>query len=134
MFVVIIFCLQDHNKTMTSSTRHHYFSPTRSQHYDVEHQSYLSSFSFYRHHLLFLSFSFATKKRTVSSLSSFATMHKIRKEEEKGAYLQAPTFATILTILLFSHSCYHHIEAPRVGAFLKLLALEGPLDFTFLKL
>jgi len=57
---------------------------------------------------------------TMSSLSSFATKHKIRKEEGRGTYLQAPTFATAFTILLFSHSCYHHIEAPLVGALLKL--------------
>jgi hypothetical protein len=59
-------------------------------------------------------------------------MHKIRKEE-RGVYLQAPTFATTSIILLFSHSYYHHIEAPPIGVLLKLLALEGLLNFTFLK-
>jgi hypothetical protein len=51
-------------------------------------------------------------------------MQKTRKEEEKETYLQAPTFATTLKILLLSHSCCHHIETLLVGAILKLQALD----------
>jgi hypothetical protein len=61
-------------------------------------------------------------------------MQKIRKEEEKGTYLQAPTFATTLKLLLLSCSCCHHVEAPLVGALLKLLTLEAPVNFVLLKL
>jgi hypothetical protein len=69
-------------------------------------------------------------------------LQKIRKEEEKGAYLQAPTFATILKLLLLSHSACHHVDAPL--AFTLLLpprwssscwgTPEAPVDFTLLKL
>ncbi len=58
----------------------------------------------------------------------------IRKEEEKGAYLQAPTFTTTLKLLLLSRSCCHHVEAPLVGALLKLPTLEAHVDFALLKL
>jgi hypothetical protein len=58
---------------------------------------------------------------------------KIRKEE-KGAYLQAPTSATTLKLLLLSCSCCHHVEAPLVGALLKLPTLEAIVDFALLKL
>jgi hypothetical protein len=61
-------------------------------------------------------------------------MEKIRKEEEKGAYLQAHTFATTLKLLLLLHSCYHHVEAPLARALLKLPALEAHVDFALLKL
>jgi hypothetical protein len=66
-------------------------------------------------------------------------MQKIRKEKEKGAYLQAPTSTTTLKLLLLSHSYCHHIEAPLVGALLKLPALEAfvaraLVDFVLLKL
>jgi hypothetical protein len=46
-------------------------------------------------------------------------MQKIRKEEKKGAYLQTPTFATTLKLLL-------------LGALLKLLAFEAPIEFALL--
>jgi hypothetical protein len=39
-----------------------------------------------------------------------------------------------LKLLFLSHSYYHHVEAPLVGALLKLLALEALVDFAFLKL
>jgi len=61
-------------------------------------------------------------------------MQKIRKEEKKGAYLQAPTFATTLKLLLLLCSCCHHVEAPLAWAFMKLLALEAHVDFLFVKL
>jgi hypothetical protein len=61
-------------------------------------------------------------------------MQKIRKEEKKGAYCQVPTSATTLKLLLFSRSCCHNIEAPLVGALLKLRALEALVDITLLKL
>jgi hypothetical protein len=63
----------------------------------------------------------------MTSLSS-SSQEKI-KEEEKGAWVQAPTFATTLKLLLLSWSCCHHIEAPLAGAFLKLRTLEAPMDF-----
>jgi len=61
-------------------------------------------------------------------------MQIIIKEEEKGAYLHTPTFAWTLKLLLLSRSCCHHLEAPLVGALLKLLALEAHVDITFSKL
>jgi hypothetical protein len=61
-------------------------------------------------------------------------MQKIRKEEEKGAYLQAPTSTTTLKLLLLLCSCCHHVEAALVGALLKLPTLEALVDFTLLKL
>jgi hypothetical protein len=60
-------------------------------------------------------------------------MQKRRKEEEKGAYFQAPTFATTVKLLLFSHFYCHHVEAPIVRALLKLPTLETLVDFTFLE-
>jgi len=61
-------------------------------------------------------------------------MQKIRKEEEKGAYLQAPTFVTTLKLLLLSGSCCHHIEVSLVGTLLKLPTLEALVYFVLLKL
>jgi hypothetical protein len=61
-------------------------------------------------------------------------MQKIRKEEKKGTYLQAPTSTTTLKLLLLLRSCYHHVEAPFAWAFLKLLALEAHVDFSLLNL
>jgi hypothetical protein len=61
-------------------------------------------------------------------------MQKIRKEEENGTYLQAPTSATTLKFLLLSRSCCHHVEAPLVGALLKLPTLETLVDFVLVKL
>jgi hypothetical protein len=60
-------------------------------------------------------------------------MQKIKKEEEKGAYLQAPIFATTVKLLLFSHFYCHHVEAPLVRALLKLPTFETLVDFTLLK-
>jgi hypothetical protein len=38
-------------------------------------------------------------------------------------------------VIFFSSShFYHHVEAPLVGAFLKLPTLEASMDFVFLKL
>ncbi len=54
----------------------------------------------------------------MTSLSS-SSQEKI-KEEEKGAWVQAPTFATTLKLLL-------------LGAFLKLQTLEAPMDFRTLE-
>jgi hypothetical protein len=49
-------------------------------------------------------------------------MQKIRKEEEKGAYLQAPISATTLKLLLLGHfwsSCgFHAFEALSYSSFL----------------
>jgi len=67
-------------------------------------------------------------------LSSSLQQKICKNEEEKGAYLQTPTSTTTLKILLLVRSCYHHVEAPLVGALLKLLALEALVDFMFLKL
>jgi hypothetical protein len=61
-------------------------------------------------------------------------LQKIRKEEEKGAYLQGHTSTTTLKLLLLSHYCCHHVEAPLARALLKLPTLEAPMDFTLLKL
>jgi len=58
---------------------------------------------------------------------------KLRKEEEKGAYLQAHTSAITLKLLLLLCSYCNHIEAPLAGAFLKLPALEATMDFVLLK-
>jgi len=58
-----------------------------------------------------------------------SSQEKIREEEEKGAYVEAPTFATTLKLLFLSRSCCHHIEAPSAGAFVKLPTLEAPMDF-----
>jgi len=60
-------------------------------------------------------------------------MQKIRKEEEKKTYFQAPTFATTMKLLLFSHFYCHHVEDLFVRALLKLLALETLVDFALLK-
>jgi len=60
-------------------------------------------------------------------------MQKIKKEEDKGAYLQAPTFATIVKLFLFSHFYCHHVEAPLAKALLKLPTFEILMDFAFLK-
>jgi hypothetical protein len=60
-------------------------------------------------------------------------MQKIKKEEDKGAYLQAPTFATIVKLFLFSHFYCHHIEALFARALLKLPTFETLVDFAFLK-
>jgi hypothetical protein len=49
----------------------------------------------------------------------FRRMQKIRKEE-KGTYFQVPTSATTLKLLLFLRFCCNDIEAPLVGALLKL--------------
>jgi len=64
----------------------------------------------------------------MTSLSS-SSQEKIREEEEKGAYAEAPTFATTLKLFFLLCSCCHHIEAPFAGAFLKLPTLEAPMDF-----
>jgi hypothetical protein len=61
-------------------------------------------------------------------------MQKIRKEEEEGADLEAPTSATSLKLLLLLCSCCHHVEIRLVGALLKLPTLEALVDFTLLKL
>jgi hypothetical protein len=61
-------------------------------------------------------------------------MQKIRKEEEMGTYFEVPTFATTLKLLLFLCSCCHDIEAPLVGALLKLRALDTHVDIALLKL
>jgi hypothetical protein len=59
-------------------------------------------------------------------------MQKIRRRRRELTFkLPLPT---TLKLLLLSHSCYHHIEAPLVGALLKLPALEAPVNFAFLKL
>jgi hypothetical protein len=71
-------------------------------------------------------------KKTTMTLLSSSSQKKIR-EEEKGTYLQAPTFTTTLNLLLISRSCYHHIEVPLARALLKHPALEAPMDFTLLK-
>jgi len=65
---------------------------------------------------------------TMTSLSS-SSQEKIREKKKKGAYVEAPTFATTLKLLFLLRSCCHHIEAPFVGAFLKLPTLETPMDF-----
>jgi hypothetical protein len=39
----------------------------------------------------------------------------------------------MLKLLLLSCSCYHHVEAPLVGALLKLPTLEALVDFALLK-
>jgi hypothetical protein len=87
------------------------------------------------HHCCLLHNKKRQKKMMMTSLSS-SSQQKIckNKEEEKGAYLQTPTSTTTLKILLLLRSCYHHVEAPLVGALLKLLALEALVDFMFLKL
>jgi hypothetical protein len=51
---------------------------------------------------------------TMTSLSS-SSQDKIREEKEKGAYVEAPTFATTLKLLFLSRSCCHHIEALLLG-------------------
>jgi hypothetical protein len=56
----------------------------------------------------------------VTLLSSLRNKKK-RKEEEKGN-------------LPSNFHFYHHLEAPLVGAFLKLPTLEIPMDFMFLEL
>ncbi len=60
-------------------------------------------------------------------------MQKIRKEEEKGTYLQPPTSATTLKLFLLWRSCCHHVEAPFVGALLKLLWISRFWSFELLK-
>jgi hypothetical protein len=61
-------------------------------------------------------------------------MQKLKKEEEKGTYLQGPTFATTLKLLLLSRSYCHHVEASLAGALLKLPNLEALVDFVLLRL
>jgi hypothetical protein len=59
-------------------------------------------------------------------------MQKIRRRREltfKFPLLPPPWISSC-----FCTPTYHHIEAPLVGALLKLPALEAPMDFIFLKL
>ncbi len=74
------------------------------------------------------------RRRWHCSLLHNKKLQKIRKEEKKQAYFQAPTSATTLKLLLLSRSCYHHVEAPLARALLKLPALEALVDFVLLKL
>jgi len=63
-------------------------------------------------------------------MAPLSSLHgnKIRKEKEKGAYLQAPTSATTLKLLLLSHSYYHHVdipEAPSLRSYCGFCTLEA---------
>jgi hypothetical protein len=103
--VIILLLMQDHNIMMMSNSCSLLFSHTYKAIKKAKDDTMTMS-------SLFPSQFFFYFKNTMMAPLSSLHSNKIRKEKEKGAYLQAPTSGTTLKLLLLSHSYYHHVDIP----------------------